>query len=147
MKKIEIGKLEVSVYIAVECEKHHEGWDLTFKPVRKCPYYLALDKDDRTIFDKYVALIKKRPERREHKESYEYLINLCSAIEKDGRYIPENFKDEPMWVWKGTNILGEGHHRAAVLYYLFGPKYCIDVQVSNESPPTDHDRCSNPCKE
>ena len=145
--EIPVGKLIVSVYIAVKCEKHHEGWDLTFMPVRECPYYLALDKDDKEIFNNYVSLIKKRPERREHKESYEDLINLCSAIEKDGRYIPENFKDEPMWVWKGTNILGEGHHRAAVLYYLFGPKYCIDVQVSNESPPTDHDRCSNPCKE
>lgn len=142
--KITVGELKVSVYKAVECNKHE--WDLVCMPVKECPYYLALDKDDEEILNDYVSLIKKRPERREDKESYEDLKNLCSAIEKDGRYIPEKF-NEPMWVWRGTNILGEGHHRAAVLCYLFGPKYCIDVQVSNESLPTDHNRCSNPCKE
>jgi hypothetical protein len=143
--KIPVGKLIVSVYIDVKCDKH--GWDLIYMPVIKCPYYLTLDKGDRAIHDNYVSVAKKRHSGWE--DPYESLIKLYFDIEKDG-YTPKKAK-EPMKVWEGTTVLEDGHHRAAVLCKLYGPQYMINVEdgslVQDNGLPSDHYHCSNPCKE
>jgi hypothetical protein len=147
--KIPVGKLKVSGYIDVRCNKH--TWDLIYMPVINCPYYLTLDKGERAIHDEYVSVIKKRHPNWEDSPSnrYESLIELYCDIKKNG-YIPEK-ADAPMKVWICTTVLEDGHHRAAVLCKLYGPQYMINVEdgspVQDNGLPPDHYLCSNPCKE
>lgn len=47
-------------------------------------------------------------------------------------------------VWKGTNWLWEGQHRAAALLWNYNKDYLVEVKEEG-SPPTDHYQCSNPC--
>jgi hypothetical protein len=144
---IPVGTLYVSIYGDVSCTKH--TWDLVVVPVMECPYYLAIKHKDKSLHDKYVSIAKRRhPDWGEQgSNSYNALMKLTASILKNG-YRPD-LPDVPMRVWKGTRLLEDGHHRAAVMCALFGPEYKVDV-VENDvvleiGYPADHCLCGNPC--
>jgi len=147
---IPVGQLEVIVYIHVECSKagpgHSEGWDLTVTPVMECPYYLSVRNDDEQIYRNYMNLWAKRDANEAAKYPYCKFKTLVEGIKADGGYKQCKATAEPMKVYKGTNWLEDGHHRAAIICALFGPEHVVSVGESSSALPTDLNQCSNPCK-
>ncbi len=142
--KIAVGELTVSDYISVNCPKH--TWDLAEVPITNCPYYLCLAHNNERAYHDYMALWAKRHPKVIADYPYEgYFMPLVAQIRADGGYVEAKGEKQPMWVWKRTMWLGDGHRRAAILCALLGKEYVVSVIESDRQPPTDHNQCSNPC--
>src|SRR6266849_9482783 len=102
IRRIPIGELEVTIYYDPGCQPN--CWALKNVPVRQCPYYLCLKNEDETEFKKYVSVAERRHPNWAKQHSYDHLIELKDSIAKDG-YLPHKAKNEPMMVWKGSNLL------------------------------------------
>jgi hypothetical protein len=81
------------------------------------PYYVALERSDRTIYDDYVK--SKVSQRYKKSSSWDSYIDLVNSIMFDGfRYNPR----DPLILKKKKNglYLGcHGRHRLCILYYVY----------------------------
>ena len=141
---IQVGQLEVIVYIPIRCSKH--PWDLSVRSVMECPYYLCLKNEDRSSYDTYMDLIWKRPEARSQCRPYDDFMRQVDGIRQDGGYRSDKAANEPMTIYKGTRWLKDGHHRAAVICALFDPMTEVPVEEFDGEWPPDLDQCANPCE-
>lgn len=139
-KTVLVRELEVSEYYKVTCPKHEV--DLKRVSVLECAYYKCLSSgNNRAIFDEYVALpfLRKPPSGRPE----DTFCNFMKLVESMRNCGVESERDD-LTVWRGTNWLKDGHHRAAALLWI-DPDRLVLVNELEDNPPKDHNQCSNPC--
>lgn len=141
----QVGELEVILYIPIRCSRHL--WDLSVRPVMECPYYLCIKNKDRSIYDTYMDLWSKRDPVMKTNRPYDHFMEQVNGMLRDGGYRSDRAGTEPMRIYKGKRWLLDGHHRAAILCALFGPRTVVAVQESDEELPKDLDQCKNPCED
>ncbi len=139
MKK-RVGDLMVAIHYKPNCGRHDR--DVKNVPVRECPYYLSIVQEDESIHERYVAVAKSSSSNylKETRYTYGSLMRLAFSLAKDG-YRDEKGAKEPMKVYRESNLLHDGHHRAAVLLALHGPEYLVDVVELDEEVPIHEHRC------
>jgi hypothetical protein len=142
---IQVGQLEVILYIPIQCSKH--PWDLSVRSVMECPYYLCLKSGDRSIYDTYMDLWSGRCPDVKRNRPYDHFMRQVDGILRDGGYRSDEAGTEPMRIYKGTRWLLDGHHRAGIICALFGPTTAVPVQEVDEELPRDLDQCKNPCQD
>ena len=114
----------------------------------KCPYYLCLKNDDRSIYDTYMDLWSKRDPDVKRNRPYDHFMRQVEGMLLDWGYRSQRAAGtEPMRIYEGKRWLLDGHHRAAIICALFGPTTVVPVQEFEEGPPQDLDQCKNPCQD
>ena len=142
---IQVGQLEVIVYIPIKCSKHL--WALSVRSVMKCPYYLCLKNEDRSFYDAYMDLWSKREPDVKRNRPYDHFMRQVADLRRDGGYRSDKAETEPMRIFKGKRWLLDGHHRAAIICALLGPTTVVPVKEVDDALPNDLDLCASPCKD
>jgi hypothetical protein len=145
-RSIPIDELEVTIYYIPNCPIHVKTGDLRDVLVEDCPYYLCLKNNDRVEFDRYAEAVRKKAGDRQPSitGTYEDLIQRKGAM-VTGQWKPKPLTghENDMKVFKDSNLLEEGHRRAAILRYLWRgtPKRTVDVVVNEASRRPQHQEC------
>jgi len=139
--EIAVGCLKVIIYVPIQCPKH--AWSLSIKPIQGSPYCQCVITGDESIYHSYMALWAKRTPAVTAEYPYERFSCLVNSIRTRGYQPDEKY---PLRVYRNTNCLEDGHHRAAIVYALCEPGYKLHVEILDQDVPRDLDQCFNPCQ-
>ena len=102
------------------------------KPLSESPYLLALKHKDKKIFRDYSAILRQRKDAApegifREPMTYEEFVDLYEDVKRNG------IKDTST-MWVGENyIVGDGHHRLAILLHLGEKTITLPDKIKNEN--------------
>lgn len=90
-------------------------------PVELSPYFQSMAQFDRSIYDHYRKVLHEVSGTPWDEMSYFSFMQCCEDIRRGG-FIPMNPKIRFV-----DDICHDGHHRLAVLRYVYGPNLGLEI--------------------